>query len=215
MEQRTSFAAFHFNAHLFLDYCSLSDKYYSNWELSAFSSFLLLVLSRSTVYCSNCATKDFDRRHANICLSSLVNALNSRLYKRFSELSRLATNIECIDQLMDLLRMPNSIDEILTLISQATSPQVHTRLAELLHTLVHVSCLFSSRHVEGRSRCVRLTKRNPCRSSFLSFRHLIKNFYAIRTNAITSNNFKVTRRNWWRSPWNSCPVTWRTCNTSP
>jgi hypothetical protein len=69
----------------------------------------------------------------------LANALNDRLYKRFSELSRLATNSECIDQLMDLLRMQNSMDEILTLISQATSPQVHARLAELLHTLLNVS----------------------------------------------------------------------------
>jgi hypothetical protein len=72
----------------------------------------------------------------------LANVLNDRLNKRFSELSRLATNIECIDQLMDLLRMPNSMDEILTLISQATSPQVHTRIAELLHTLLNVSILF-------------------------------------------------------------------------
>ena len=69
----------------------------------------------------------------------LVNLLNNCLYKRFSELSRLATNIECIDQLMDLLRMPNSMDEILTLISQATSSQVHARIAELLHTLLNVS----------------------------------------------------------------------------
>ncbi|CAF3835727.1 unnamed protein product [Rotaria magnacalcarata] len=67
----------------------------------------------------------------------LTNALNDRLFKRFSELSRLATNSECIDQLMDLLRMQNSMDEILTLISQATSPQVHARLAELLHTLLN------------------------------------------------------------------------------
>jgi hypothetical protein len=70
----------------------------------------------------------------------IANALNDRLFKRFSELSRLATNSECIDQLMDLLRMQNSMDEILTLISQATSPQVHARIAELLHTLLNVSC---------------------------------------------------------------------------
>jgi hypothetical protein len=70
---------------------------------------------------------------------ALVQALNDRLFKRFSELSRLATNSECIDQLMDLLRMQNSMDEILTLISQATSPQVHARIAELLHTLLNVS----------------------------------------------------------------------------
>jgi hypothetical protein len=69
----------------------------------------------------------------------IANALNDRLFKRFSELSRLATNSECIDQLMDLLRMQNSMDEILTLISQATSPQVHARIAELLHTLLNVS----------------------------------------------------------------------------
>ncbi|CAF2856201.1 unnamed protein product [Rotaria sp. Silwood2] len=33
--------------------------------------------------------------------------------------------------------MQNSMDEILTLISQATSPQVHARIAELLHTLLN------------------------------------------------------------------------------
>ena len=77
-------------------------------------------------------------------LLSLANALNDRLLKRFSELSRLATNSECIDQLMDLLRMQNSMDEILALISQATSPQVHARIAELLHTLLNVSTAFSS-----------------------------------------------------------------------
>jgi len=43
---------------------------------------------------------------------------------------------------MDLLRMQNSMDEILTLISQATSPQVHARIAELLHTLLNVSRSF-------------------------------------------------------------------------
>ncbi len=75
-------------------------------------------------------------------LFSLANALNDRLYKRFSELSRLATNIECIDQLMDLLRMQNSMDEILSLISQTTSPQVHARIAELLHTLLNVSFFY-------------------------------------------------------------------------
>jgi hypothetical protein len=80
----------------------------------------------------------------NIVYLFLANALNDRLYKRFSELSRLATNIECIDQLMDLLRMQNSMDEILTLISQATSPQVHARIAELLHTLLNVSLVFST-----------------------------------------------------------------------
>ncbi len=77
--------------------------------------------------------------------------LNDRLYKRFSELSRLATNIECIDQLMDLLRMQNSMDEILTLISQATSPQVHGKIAELFHTLFNVSLffvLFSNRRIQ-------------------------------------------------------------------
>jgi len=73
-----------------------------------------------------------------ISFSFLANVLNDRLYKRFSELSRLATNIECIDQLMDLMRMQNSMDEILTLISQATSPQVHARIGELLHTLLNV-----------------------------------------------------------------------------
>ena len=72
-----------------------------------------------------------------------ANALNDRLYKRFSELSRLATNSECVDQLMDLMRMQNSMDEILNLISQATSPQVHARIAELLHTLLNVSYTFS------------------------------------------------------------------------
>ncbi|CAF4476149.1 unnamed protein product [Rotaria sp. Silwood2] len=35
--------------------------------------------------------------------------------------------------------MQNSIDEILSLISQATSPQLHMRVAELLHTLVNTS----------------------------------------------------------------------------
>jgi hypothetical protein len=40
---------------------------------------------------------------------------------------------------MDLLRMQNSMDEILTLISQTTSPHVHARIAELLHTLLNVS----------------------------------------------------------------------------
>jgi len=40
---------------------------------------------------------------------------------------------------MDLLRMQNSMDEILSLISQTTSPQVHARIAELLHTLLNVS----------------------------------------------------------------------------
>ena len=35
--------------------------------------------------------------------------------------------------------MQNSMDEILNLISQATSPQVHARIAELLHTLLNVS----------------------------------------------------------------------------
>jgi hypothetical protein len=75
----------------------------------------------------------------------LANVLNDRLYKRFSELSRLATNIECIDQLMDLMRMQNSMDEILTLVSQATSPQVHARIGELLHTLLNVSiCLMKA-----------------------------------------------------------------------
>ncbi len=34
--------------------------------------------------------------------------------------------------------MQNSMDEILSLISQATSPQVHARIAELLHTLLNV-----------------------------------------------------------------------------
>ena len=80
------------------------------------------------------------------CLFILVIALNDRLLKRFSELSRLATNIECVDQLMDLLRMQNSMDEILTLISQTASQQVHARIAELLHTLLNVSdvvCFFS------------------------------------------------------------------------
>lgn len=76
-----------------------------------------------------------------LCLSFVANALNDRLYKRFSELSRLATNSECVDQLMDLLRMQNSMDEILNLISQATSPQVHARIAELLHTLLNVSSI--------------------------------------------------------------------------
>ncbi len=38
--------------------------------------------------------------------------------------------------------MQNSMDEILTLISQATSPQVHARIAELLHTLLNVSSFF-------------------------------------------------------------------------
>ncbi|CAF1176350.1 unnamed protein product, partial [Adineta ricciae] len=67
------------------------------------------------------------------------NALNDRLNKRFCELSRLATNIECIDQLMDLLRVQNSMDEILTLISQVSSSQVHARVAELLQTLLNTS----------------------------------------------------------------------------
>lgn len=40
---------------------------------------------------------------------------------------------------MDLLRLQHSMDEILSLISQATSSQVHARIAELLHTLLHVS----------------------------------------------------------------------------
>jgi hypothetical protein len=40
---------------------------------------------------------------------------------------------------MDLLRMQNSMDEILSLVSQSTSPQVHARIAELLHTLLNVS----------------------------------------------------------------------------
>ena len=78
----------------------------------------------------------------------LANLLNDRLYKRFSELSRLATNIECIDQLMDLLRMQNSMDEILALISQATSAHVHTRIAELLHTLLNVRNFFCSSYIE-------------------------------------------------------------------
>lgn len=69
----------------------------------------------------------------------LANAFNDYLNKRFSELTRLATNIECVDQLMDLLRMQNSIDEILSLISQTTSPQVHLRVAELLYALLYVS----------------------------------------------------------------------------
>ncbi|CAF1017263.1 unnamed protein product, partial [Didymodactylos carnosus] len=67
--------------------------------------------------------------------SSHSNILNEQLLKRFSELSRLANNIECIDQLMDLMRMQNCMDEILQLISQATSPAVHARIAELLYTL--------------------------------------------------------------------------------
>ena len=74
-----------------------------------------------------------------LLLLRLVTQLNSRLYKRFSELSRLATNIECIDQLMDLLRLQHSMDEILALLSQASSSQVHGKIAELLHTLLHVS----------------------------------------------------------------------------
>lgn len=78
----------------------------------------------------------------DILISFLANVLNDRLNKRFAELSRLATNIECIDQLMDLLRVQNSMDEILTLISQVTSPQVHARIAELLHTLLNVSSFF-------------------------------------------------------------------------
>ncbi|UJR13521.1 hypothetical protein I4U23_000535 [Adineta vaga] len=68
-----------------------------------------------------------------------ANTLSDRLNKRFSELSRLATNIECIDQLMDLLRVQNSMDEILTLISQVTSSQVHVKVAELLQTLLNTS----------------------------------------------------------------------------
>ncbi|CAF3718220.1 unnamed protein product [Adineta steineri] len=71
--------------------------------------------------------------------SAETNALNDRLTKRFAELSRLATNIECIDQLMDLLRVQNSMDEILALISQVSSPQVHAKIAELLHTLLNTS----------------------------------------------------------------------------
>jgi len=87
-------------------------------------------------------------------LFSLANALNDRLYKRFSELSRLATNSECIDQLMDLLRMQNSMDEILSLISQTTSPQVHARIAELLHTLLNVSffCFFDAKSNENNEK---------------------------------------------------------------
>jgi F0F1-type ATP synthase membrane subunit a len=52
---------------------------------------------------------------------------------------------------MDLLRMQNSMDEILTLISQATSPQVHGKIAELFHTLFNVSLffvLFSNRRIQ-------------------------------------------------------------------
>jgi hypothetical protein len=46
---------------------------------------------------------------------------------------------------MDLMRMQNSMDEILTLVSQATSPQVHARIGELLHTLLNVSiCLMKA-----------------------------------------------------------------------
>ena len=75
-------------------------------------------------------------------LSAVDNALNDRLNKRFCELSRLSTNIECIDQLMDLLRVQNSMDEILTLISQVSSSQVHAKVAELLQTLLNVSSAF-------------------------------------------------------------------------
>lgn len=71
-----------------------------------------------------------------------VHQLNNRLCKRFAELSQLAGNIECIDQLMDLLRTQNSMEEILNLINQVTSPLVHTRIAELLHTLLNVSFNF-------------------------------------------------------------------------
>ncbi len=48
--------------------------------------------------------------------------------------------------------MQNSMDEILTLISQATSPQVHARIAELLHTLLNVRIiffLFNNRHIKN------------------------------------------------------------------
>ena len=44
-------------------------------------------------------------------------------------------------------------------------------------------------------------------------RHLIKNSSVIMTNEIISNTFKVTRRNCSTSPWNCCPVNWRTCST--
>jgi hypothetical protein len=96
-------------------------------------------LSSLVTDCYICKENKNDKK---IYLFLLGNVLNDRLYKRFCELSRLATNIECIDQLMDLLRMQNSMDEILSLISQATSPQVHARIAELIHTLLNVRKFF-------------------------------------------------------------------------
>ena len=67
----------------------------------------------------------------------------------------MATNTECIDQLMDLLRLQNSMDEILSLISQATSSQVHARIAELLHTLLNVRIFIEfDIEMENLSFCV-------------------------------------------------------------
>ena len=84
----------------------------------------------------------------NTIFAFLAHALHDRLSRQLSELSRLATNIECIDQLMDLLRVQNSMDEILGLIGQVTSSQVHGKLAELLQTLLHVSCPCFRRRLE-------------------------------------------------------------------
>lgn len=99
-----------------------------------------------------------------------VHQLNNRLCKRFAELSQLAGNIECIDQLMDLLRTQNSMEEILNLINQVTSPLVHTRIAELLHTLLNVSFNFQ-RNKRFNQTEISLKQTNQQRFSYWIVEH--------------------------------------------